>query len=154
MERQPQRNEHGRQITIDYGKSLAEIIAAGRYDLVNDHISTERFSLTGTGVATCEARLFRFGPAVSSETAAEAIEKEGWQLGKIEHLLAFGAGYPEEQRKFTIIALGSSARVLGVRYVPYLGRRGSGRSTGLDWWDGGWDASYRFLGVHAVPSGV
>jgi hypothetical protein len=55
--------------------------------------------------------------------------------------------YPEEQRKFPVVALGSVAEVRGERNVPDLYRRGAERDLNLSWLDGDWIGSCRFLAV-------
>jgi len=140
-------------LSVDYSRSLETMIAAGHYDWKNDDITAKRFPVVGKGVEQFEATLFHFNRNVSSEQAVEAIKKaDGWEPGKIEHLLAFGEKYPEEQRKYPIIALGSVARVGGDRDVPCLSRRGAGRGLHLPWWGSGWDDRYRFLAVRKLSS--
>jgi hypothetical protein len=80
------------------------------------------------------------------------LEVDGWIVGKIEHLLAFGAKYPDEQRKYPIIALGSFCSVYGNRVVPELwrdGRQGytDRRNLNLSHWYCEWHESCRFLVV-------
>lgn len=88
--------------------------------------------------------------ASSDEVLAE-MERRGLRPCLLEELIAFDRAYPEEQRKFLILALGSGARVYGRRSVAYLwgGNRG-GRSLHLfsegdDWFD-----DYRFLAVREI----
>jgi len=64
-----------------------------------------------------------------------------------EELLGFAEKYPDEQRKYPIVALGSETDVGGDRRVAYLWRAGHGRSLGLNWIDGAWGGLYRFLAV-------
>ncbi|MBU4315415.1 hypothetical protein KJ673_03345, partial [Patescibacteria group bacterium] len=68
--------------------------------------------------------------------------------GKIEELLAFGATYPEVQRQFPIICLGSSwVDRGGRRHAPFLSGYGSGRELRLGWCGSVWDGYCRFLAV-------
>src|ERR1700677_339132 len=46
------------RLTVDYGQSLPEMIAAGHYDWTNDNITVNRFPITGAGTVSVEARLF------------------------------------------------------------------------------------------------
>ncbi|MBI2030537.1 hypothetical protein HYT05_02860 [Candidatus Kaiserbacteria bacterium] len=142
------------RLTVDYTQTLEQMIAAGRYDWKNSDITAERFSLVGDGVVDFEIKLFHFKRSISSEDADEAIKNDGWESAKIEHLLAFGAKYPEEQRKFPIVGLGSSAQVSGGRYVPCLYGGDSLRCLDLAWWGGGWAGYYRFLAVRKLSSGA
>lgn len=135
------------QFFVDYGMTLEQMIAAGKYDWSNSDITAKRFPLTGTGKVAFEPKLFHFDRSISSEDAIKEMEKEGFRPAKIEELLAYGALLPEEQRKYPIIALGSVAEIDGSRGVACLHRVGSERSLGLRWFDGDWDGCYRFLGV-------
>ena len=143
-------------LSIDYSQSLEQMIAAGHYDWVNSDITPKRFKLEGKGVIEFETRVIHFNRSISSEDAIEAIKhintENPLEPAKIEHLLAFGAKYPEEQRKYPIIGLGSVAEVDGDRYVPCLGQGGAGRGLSLYWWDGDWDGGCRFLAVRKLSS--
>ena len=139
-------------LSVDYSRSLEVMIAASHYDWKNDDITAKRFPVVGKGVEQFEAKVFHFDRTMSSEAVVDAIKVDGWEPSKIEHLLAFGEKYPEEQRKYPIIALGSVAEVRGFRSVPCLDRDDAERSLDLRWWDGGWDDSCRFLAVRKLPS--
>ena len=101
-----------------------------------------------------EARLFRFDRDITSEDAVAAIKTADadhpWEFAAIEHLLSFGATHPDEQRRYPIVALGSTAEVDCRRYVPFLYRASGKRDLGLGWWDGG----YRFLAVRNRSAGA
>lgn len=143
-----------RHIVIDYGQALEQMITAGRYDWTNSDITAEHFPIKGNGTITLETRLFHFNRRVSSEEAVRLIVSADptnpWQAARIEHELAYGATYPEEQRQFPIVALGSSCQILGDRYVSYLGRYGAERDLGLSCWGDDWSAHYRFLAVRPI----
>ena len=136
-------------LTVNYGLGLKAMIAAGLYDWVNDDITAKRFPVKGEGVAEFETKLFQFD-GISSENAIKEIEAQGWQVASIEHLLAFGAANPDEQRKYPIIALGSVGEVDGNRRVPGLDGGGSKRDLRLRWWGGGWGSRCRFLAVRRL----
>ena len=141
---------------VDYGLDLEAMIAAGNYDWRNDDITAKRFPIVGTGRVEFEDTIFHFDRNTSSEDAVKEIvsadTKNPWAPGKIENILAYGAKNPEEQRKFPIVGLGSAPAVDGHRSVPYLSGHDSGRDLFLLWWDDGWVADYRFLGVRKKVS--
>jgi hypothetical protein len=139
---------HAPLIAVDYGRSLQDMIAAGKYDWVNRDITPEKFPVEGTGSKKFRTKLFDFGRNISSEDALTAMKKEKFLPGSHVHGLAFGATFPEEKRKYRIVCLGSSAQVYGRRYVVCL--RGSGAGLDLYRWDGGWEGRWRFLGVQEV----
>ena len=134
-------------ISLDYGMSFAEMITQGRYDWTNSDITEERFPVKGIGKVERTVELIHFGYNISSEDAVKDLAKRGLRPATIEELLAFGAKYSDLQRKFLIVALGSSARVGDDRYVPYLCRHDAERGLNLGWWGGGWYGSFRFLAV-------
>ncbi|MDO8493233.1 MAG: hypothetical protein Q7S19_01675 [bacterium] len=133
------------EVLIDYTQTLEQMITAGHYDWANSDITAKRFPLKGEGKVARKAYLVHFDHGISSENAIKELDKQGKRPATIEELLAFGAKYPEIQRKFPVVALGSSAKVDGDRSVAYLDRYGSARRLHLVWWDGDWNANYRFL---------
>ena len=144
------------RIVVDFGMPLEQMIAAGNYDWKNEDIIANQFSVAGEGIVEYEARLFSFDRSVPSQDVEKAIREAApagqWEPGKIEHLLAFGAKYSEEQRKNPIVCLGSvsGTKVMGQRQVPYLYRRVTGRSLHLDWYGNGWHPFYRFLAIRKI----
>lgn len=78
------------------------------------------------------------------------LDRRGLRPATIEELLAFGAAYPDKQREFSIIALGSVCIGQPIRrnYVPCLWLESAGRCLGLRGAElGGWYANYRFAAV-------
>jgi len=134
-------------ITVDYGLSLTEMIAQGRYDWTNRDITEECFPVKGIGKVERGVELIHLGYDISSDDALKELTKRGLRPATIEELLAFGAKYPDLQRKFPIVGLGSSAHVSGFRYVPYLHGSVARRVLNLDWYDHGWYDGDRFLAV-------
>lgn len=64
------------------------------------------------------------------------MDKIGLRPRGIEHLLAFGEKYPDIQREFPAVALGSRWQSSGGDWrVPYLDRDGSKRYLYLHWVD-------------------
>ena len=141
-------------VSIDYSKSLQDMIATGHFDWVNDDITPKRFPIKGTGVVELETKVFHFNRAISSKDAVAAVKADDtqnpWEPAPIEALLAYAAKHPDEQRQYPIIGLGSVAKVGGCRGVPCLGRDGAERVLRLGWWVGVWDGDFRFLAVRKV----
>lgn len=133
------------RILVGYDLTLPKMIAAGHYDWVNSDITSERFPLSGKGKRNLVAEVIHLNRFISSEGAMAELDKMGLRPGKIEELLAFGATFPELQRKFSIVALGSSWTVGGRRSVAYLYGHFSRRRLDLGWWGDGWRGFYRFL---------
>jgi len=136
-----------RHITVDYSLSLEQMIALGRYGWKNEHITTELFPLKGEGKKEIAVELVKYkkGGNLSDKVLAY-LDSKGLRPATIEELLAFGAAFPELQKKFRIVALGSVDVVRGNR-VAYLPRSVT-RGLELVSWYNGWDAAdYRFLAV-------
>lgn len=84
--------------------------------------------------------------ASTDEVLAE-MDRNGLQPALYEELLGFAEKYPDEQRKYPIVALGSGTGVSGRRCVAYLWRDDDGRRLCLDWIASDWSDCYRFLAV-------
>ncbi len=139
-----------RVITVDYSLSLQAMIAAGNYDRKNGDITADKFPVEGTGVKKFRTKVFHVGRNISSKDAVAAIKEEKFLPSGHLHGLAFGATFPEEQRKHPIACLGSSAQVYGDRRVVCLLGSGTRRFLDLYFWDADWDGCWRFLGVQEV----
>ncbi len=135
---------------IDFGQPLEAMIAAGKYDWTNSEITAARFPVECTGKKKFRNKLFHFNRNISSQDVVTTMKKEKFTPGGHVHGLAFGATFPDEQRKYPIACLGSSARVFGGRGVVCLDRDDAERSLRLRRWDGGWHGLWRFLGVQEV----
>ena len=138
-------------LIVDYSQTLAQMIADGHYDWVNSNIRSARFPLAGQGVEEVEFKEFHFDFDLESDDAKTRIEAADtvspWMPAKIEHLLAFGKQFPEKQRQYPIVALGSVGEVYGDLCVPYLDRRDASRGLSLLRRGGRWGRSCRFLAV-------
>ena len=138
------------KVVVDYSKSLAETIKAGKYGWVDDYITTKGFELQGAGQHEVELVLVDLDRDAITTEVREYMKEQGLEPAKIEHLLAFGATNPELQRQFPIVALGSSfVRGNGYRRCPTLGSDDGKRELSLYWDDNDdrWDDDCRFLAV-------
>jgi len=132
---------------VDYDMSLEAMIKAGHYDVIETDITAKRFPLSGIGQVAFEPKLFHFNRNISSKDVIKEMEKQGFRPATIEDLLAYGAALPEEQRKFSIVALGSVTKINGDRYVAYLSEDDSERGLYLGLFGFEWDGLDHFLGV-------
>jgi hypothetical protein len=144
------------RFAVDHDRGLIAMIDDGHYDWKNADITPKRFPITGKGIVEYEGCLVHFNRDTESAANIKAIESADtanpWSAGKIEHLLAFGAKFPEEQRKYPIIGLGSVAKVSGNRNVPGLWGSRSKRNLYLPWFVDGWNVHCRFLAVRKVSA--
>lgn len=132
---------------VNRSLSLKEMISAGNYGWVNDDITASHFPIKGSGTTETGFELVHFDRDVSSEDAVAELDKRGLRPADLAELLAFGAVFPEEQRKYPIVELGSVAEVGCGRYVAYLFRGVSRRDLCLFRWGVIWNAGCRFLAV-------
>lgn len=143
------------RFTVDYSLSLAEMIKAGNYTETDPNIMA-LFQFQGEGQVEYEACCFNsLESSWSNEVIAAILDEElvyQWQPAKIEHLCAFGATYPDEQRECQIVGLGSVVKLGNDRRVPILwGTSFSHRELDLGWFNiQKWRDSYRFLAVRKV----
>jgi hypothetical protein len=138
------------KVVVDYGLSLSEMIKLGNYGWFNDDITDKHFPMQGTGKHEVELVLVHLNQNATTKEVLEYLNREGLEPAKIEHLLAFGAAYPEIQREFLVIAFGSVwVDVNGHRFYPSLDCLGGKRELLLDWCDDArhWGATCRFLAV-------
>lgn len=130
----------------DYSKSVEDMVKAGRYDSSDSDITAEHFPVNGTGTVEEEVVLIHFGRLIEGDDAEREMDAIGLEPSPIEETLAVGAQYPDVQRQFPVVGLGSSwAHPRGGVCVPVLGRWGDERELHLGRRAGGWDAFYRFL---------
>lgn len=135
-------------VSVDYRRTLAEMISAGRYDRINSDITAEHFPIKGEGQQPVELALFHFNRVISSDDAIREMDQAGYRPAKIEELLALGVKRPDLQRQFPIIALASPWQGSGgLRCVPCLSEWYGGRALDLRWFEGGWAESCRFPAV-------
>ena len=143
-----QRVEGVYPITVDYSKPIEEMVAAGQYDWSNSDITLAHFPTKRVGKAETKVELLHFDRSISSEEALKEMDKMGYRPAEAHELLAFGAKYPDVQREFPLVALGSVWRRLGGRRrVVCLRRSDAARDAGLHWFGHGWRALWRFAAV-------
>ena len=139
-------------ISIDYSKSLAQMIQAGKYDYVDPDI-TEAYFPKGKAGGKAEFNLELFHPnkAMSSDQVLVEMKNRNLRPAELPMGLAFAEKYPEEQRKVPIVILGSIWRdCYGGRGAPCLYGGAGGRRLRLYWFGLDWDESYWFLTVREV----
>lgn len=135
-------------IIVNYDLSLGEAIQAGDYQAVHGRITPANFPSTQHGQSELNVVLVRFECRMRSEDVIRELEKEGLRAVELPEFLAFGAKYPDVQRKFSIAGLGSVWQDRkGYRNVPCLYEASEGRYLDLHWWDDGWYSYTRFAAV-------
>lgn len=85
-------------VSINYGLSLAEMIAAGKYDRVDSGITVANFPVNEEGKTDVEVQLVHFGCEMTSGDVIHALGEQDLRPDTPVELLALGAKYPDVQR--------------------------------------------------------
>ena len=148
-------------VEVNYDQTVGEMIKAGKYDWKNFDINSQNFPVNHRQRGEMDIYLVHFDRLMEFEGVIPELDKLGLRPGELPELLAFGAKYPDVQRRFPIVALGSVwlrrfpivafgsvwRNPVGDRLVPYLCRRASERDLGLFWFVGTWPDFCRFAAV-------
>jgi len=135
-------------VAVNYDLSMEEAIHAGDYQAVHSEITSKNFPSNKSGQAELEIVLVRFDHRMTSEDVLHELDEEGLRAAELPEFLAFGAKYPDVQRKFSVVGLGSVWRDRkGYRNVPCLYTASEGRYLDLHWWDDGWYSYSRFAAI-------
>lgn len=125
-----------------------------QFDWVNDDFAKAKFEpIDGCPGTSIEMREVEFVYVHLDRDASDADvlaehERQGVRPATLPELLAFAAKYPDEQRKFPIVARGSVSVLSGYRGVAYLNSDDRERNLNLNWIDDNdWNRNYRFLAV-------
>ncbi len=142
-----------RTIAVDYNDLPERIIGSGQYDWIDPDVRPYFFPVVGLGIELFETKIVHFGCEMLSEAVDRAIGYD-WILARTEHLLAFGAKYPDEQRGHRIIELGSVKIISFCPSVLYLSDSFGKRLLGVN--EGRhhqvWKPGARFLAVRRLAS--
>jgi len=135
-------------VTVNYDLTVEEMIEAGKYDWKNPDITSDNFPVTRRGTSEVEIHLVHFDRVIETEEVLRELDKMGLRPAELPELLALGAGSPDLQRQFPIIALGSVfRRSHGHRHAPVLWGGSGRRYLGLHWLGDRWNAYDRFAAV-------
>jgi hypothetical protein len=102
-------------VTVDYSRTLADMVEAGKYGEVDETIADQNFPWKN-GVENIQIYLFnaRHDGATFSEEFTQSVDivltrmdELGLRPATLPELLAFGEKYPDKQREVKITALGS-----------------------------------------------
>ncbi len=142
-------------VTVDRSLTLAQMIEAGAYDnhaKAVGKFTEDRFPVDRTGSLKEDKELFLVPPSRDGMTTSEwkaELEANGWVLEQAPELFALGAKYPDLQRRFFIIAFGSSrCDQDGRLYSPELWLDLSDRRVEMIWCNAprcDWHPQYRAL---------
>jgi len=135
-------------IFVDFGISVEKLVRLGNYDWSNSDITSAHFPTRRTGKVETKVELIHLDRNISSDDTLKELDKMGYRPAEAHELLAFGAKYPDVQREFPIVALGSVLQDLyGYRDVVCLHDDDAERNADLCLFDHGWDGYWRFAAV-------
>jgi hypothetical protein len=103
--------EQSIELVVDYTKTTEEAILNGKYYDNDGNINDKNFPINLNMIGKIEkikVNLFYFHSDLSSEEIIIEMDKDGFRPANVMELLALGAEHPDLQRKFVIIALGST----------------------------------------------
>jgi len=97
------------ELVVDYDQPLAEAIAEGHYDFVNENIVTENFPPEEHGIKAVKAKLLHFDRQFSNgDEALAEIYKLGYRPGNLREFLVLHKNQPKLINDLTIATLGST----------------------------------------------
>lgn len=100
-------------VTVDYDSRLESMIEDGQYHWKNPDITAKNFPIDSKGKVETRidlVDLVQFKPHARSDEILRELDRLGMRPATLPELLALGATYPEKQREFWIVALGSVGR--------------------------------------------
>lgn len=131
-------------VTVDHGKTIEEMVAAGQYRKVHEDINSRNFPIRNDGkVERCRLEIVHFNCATTIGAVDYYLDLRIMRPATLAELLAFGAAYPEIRPVFPIIAVGSIWDGYGTWIVPHLDSGGLGTGCG----NSKWSEFCRFLAV-------
>ena len=107
-------NPENFSLTVDYSKTLKQMIAAGKYDAVSKYI-IEKWSLPTELIGQkidVNARIFFMDFQARSEQVIDIMKTVGYRPANLGEILSFGALNVKIAKKYTIAAL-NTLRPLG-----------------------------------------
>lgn len=135
-------------VSVNYDLMLEGAARNGKYDWSSSDITSDHFPSKRRGTVEVDIEIIHFNRNISSENAIAELDKMGLRPAVAHELCSLGEKYPEMQRGFPIVALGSVWRsLIGHRRVLVLCGDDGGRGLFLDWFVGGWGAGFRFAAV-------
>jgi len=135
-------------VTVNYDLPVEDAVKAGKYDWMNSNVSSKNFPSKRKGTAEEEIVLVHFNRKIDSDEAVRELGKMGLRPAELPELLAFGAKYPDVQREFPVVALGSIwPSPDGLRLCAYLDRNSGLRGLRLDLLGRRWDSFCRFAAL-------
>ena len=113
-------------INVDYNTSLDDMIIKGGYVEVDRGINEKKFPkdsvVLDSSCYVCDifVKIFYFSDNFSTINIIEAMEDAGYRPASLLELLFFGEAYPNLQKTFPIVALGSVDKNQKVAMLDFI----------------------------------
>lgn len=135
-------------LQVDYERSIEEGIKAGCYDWVSSKIIDSKFAVVRQGIKEVSILFLHFNKLISTDSVLKELQRKGYQPANLQELLSIGEHFPDIQRQFSIVALGSIYRSAGdITYAPCLSSCHLWRALYTYRTEGPWDEFSRFAVV-------
>lgn len=135
-------------LSVDYRKSVEDAVRSGLYDRADSDITTHNFPTKWKGTAKIRVELIQFNWWFSTDRILQELNRMGYRPAELHELLAFAEKYPDIQRAFPIVSLGSIWKDERGNRNPYLDSCAVGRTLGLHWDNDNWhNEDYRFAAI-------
>jgi hypothetical protein len=134
---------------IDYSQPIEKLIVSGNYYRADPAVNNQNLPPIKYGRSRkLIGKIYDFRQCLSKEEVIERLKKDGFRPGTASEAVCFGAEYPEEQKKRTIIAFGSIWRDEFNRpFVILLNFLNGKREINIESCTGQWGARCGFLAV-------
>ncbi|MCL5795000.1 MAG: hypothetical protein M1338_01445, partial [Patescibacteria group bacterium] len=136
------------QVVVNYDQIVEEAIKACGLDWYDDNVNSKNFSTTRSGNVELSIELVHFDKGMSTRQVLTELSKRGLRPVEFYELLALSAKFPDLQREFPIVGLGSVRQdPIGGRFCPYLDGGSAERTLDLYWISSNWFDCSRFAAV-------
>lgn len=134
-------------VTMDLTRTMAQLIADGKYNWVNPDIAKHFSIQPNEGSRPTELHLLWYNKVMTSDQVLADMDRQGLRPATFLELLWLGIQHPLLQPDFPIIALGTVVRVDGHRIVACLCRSVRGRCLRLYRFVFKWNECCRFAAL-------
>lgn len=143
----------GYPISVNYDRSVEDGVSAGQYDWSDEDINSKNFPTNQKGTKEVAMRLIHFNCIIPVSDVFRELKDIDCRPAEIHELLAFGEKYPEVQRQFPVIGIGSNWKDRDNDcHAPCLTVDGTRRRLELHVIEHTWSELYRFAAIPCLPA--
>lgn len=107
---------YAQKVTLDYGMTFEEMVAAGDYSYVG--VLAKDFLFSGSDTVQLEMLTFCQSDFTNEEDVKMKVDQKGYRLAKVEELLAFGAVYKVSPPGYVLMTFAAFDTYSGIQSVP------------------------------------